>query len=41
MRYGSVGATSKQGSSLHNGNQISPKTEKSATEQIKYEDHAQ
>ena len=38
MRYGSVDTTSKQGSILHNGSQISPKAEKSATEQ--YVGHA-
>jgi hypothetical protein len=40
MRYGSGDTTSKQGSILHNGSQISPKAEKSATEQMKYEGHA-
>lgn len=40
MRYGSVDTTSKQGSILYNGSQISPKAEKSATEQMMYEGHA-
>jgi len=39
MRYGSVDTTSKQGSILRNGCP-SPKVEKSATEQMKYEGHA-
>jgi hypothetical protein len=40
MRYGSLDTTSKQRNILYNGSQISPKPEKSATEQMKYEGHA-
>ena len=39
MRYGSVDTTSEQGNVLLSGSQISPNAEKSATEQMKQEDH--